>query len=466
MKKKFCNLVVTSRFRILVLVSCFFYCSSLSASVLKKELPTLWNAIVEVLGASGASELTRGWTSDEVKYFRTKIEVHERKILEGVAAKNLYYFHGSDIVGLLGEIESNLWGKRLAAEVNGIFFDENQYARENPGGKKPDGLVYKVDGDTLHILAIMESKIGWPFSFEQFKGYLKAWSSDKITVNSRVYPAKKIFVALEGKAVSLAKFEGRHEELEALLRLTCTKEMCQFKKGKILKNASVQSPIDLHNFRASMREHPLSIDQIFKISRTFLSNHTKHMSNLHPSVKKKLADQLLKHKSKISRSRSKSEPFASESEFRLEVNEFVQRTLQTPKASDAGIGKRLASHMARNNISRPRLVTQYLDSETVLVLSVVGGSLPPLHSMRNHLLQLDSDSPHSVEILKAYLRVYEPKGPFKIMEDLQDPRISSSAPNWKGFFETVDLDKLISLSRLEQDKCKALILKQAYPPAN
>lgn len=94
------------------------------------------------------------------------------------------YVGASRVVGALGEMYlDHYMGEWIKQSPESRFIDSPSYDRRNVDGTRPDGLVVRLDGDSVIVEKILESKMG-PAEYrpDQTYGFGRVWQTIGLTL--------------------------------------------------------------------------------------------------------------------------------------------------------------------------------------------------------------------------------------------------------------------------------------------
>lgn len=376
------------------------------------QLPELWHAAVESLTQPGANDMFRSWTDREVAYLNRKIAFlyGETRDKPGPVLHHEEIFdkYWTTVFGVFGELHGNIMMReRLRYRPGSRYLDELEYRALNADGKAPDGILYLERRGELHILDVMESKMGnATYDREQARGYLRRWQRKGIAVTGTDYDPGRIRlrVPTRGNPLRFIPLEGAGlSDLERITVFVATSEPPD------------ESPL-LHE------PTPFTAGECRDVIFRF--------------IQRLVRGKPIEERSALRVERPAAMPPAVLEDYRQQLDDWVLDHGRFPRSSDEGLGRLLAKRISQRG-SQSRAFLRDLSEEARLVLAMRGGVPAKAPLGRALLAESPLDEARAVrnEVAsgyRAYVMAYgDDLAPLLLSGASTDPR------GWEVFLRTL-----------------------------
>jgi hypothetical protein len=347
-------------------------------AVVARGLPELYQALLAVAGPRATERLLENWCESDVVFYRLK----NHGLLEAALAtatapsvERIFLSFGLRGATTLGEAYGNAFLGKLADESGSLYFDEVAYDAYNPYGRRPDGLLVRIEGPKLLLLQVFESKVGTGgFDRGQAKDYLKTWQQRGIIlpVNGRTRHFAPTQIVLRGpddeeRAIGAVT----NAELEACTTLVATQTHPGF-RGRVL-------PL------------PILAATAQDVTYRWIELLTQG---------RRLAPE--RENFRVPPLETPQEVF----DYQTALRNFLLERLQWPKShGTTGVEHFLARELSRRQ-GQARAFIEDLDDETRMVLASAG-SMPARTSLESRLRKMSPSSPGALSSYHAYRSHFE-----------------------------------------------------------
>jgi len=192
------------------------------------DLPNLYHVFQTYLGQEKSDAILKKWMRPEIKFFLEKIRGLDHSLSNAnwipESDDDLIRRYGSLVFGVLGEAHLNMIARTNYPDLN--LLNELDYDCLNQKGKKPDGLLYTINGKFLVIHRVLEAKLGnGGYNPIQARSYRHEWRKARggisISYHGRVlaFPSDRIHVQLSKKTIPIQKLSQLDlEKITILMR--------------------------------------------------------------------------------------------------------------------------------------------------------------------------------------------------------------------------------------------------------
>jgi hypothetical protein len=181
---------------------------------IERALPRVYRAFVQTIGEQRTHELFAHFSAQDSKFIGEKLSSFlvslEESKYDREKTKLLVKDFGRRINGSIAEaiglsrLREHYKGKpqiRIIDEVQ--FAIENGLHSDSEGRYRPDGLAVEVNGNSLVIHEVMESKLGGLLDFDQVQNWMRQWRRDGLKIDGVVYSPGEIFFYSSPKNIPL-----------------------------------------------------------------------------------------------------------------------------------------------------------------------------------------------------------------------------------------------------------------------
>jgi len=397
------------------------------AALVHAEMPALYDACFQELGATKAEAFFADWELSEIAFLRTKFA----KLLALTdatrpfvpTADRLSLSFQTHIFGCAGEAYGNARMRLALSEVpDSQFLDSHDYDRLNPHGTKPDGVLYRIENDRIIVLRILESKLGSSaWSASQIQGFIKQWSTKGLTV-------------VDSEA-------SRHFGPEAITIRTASGgiPVSSASVDTIRRIAVLVSTRDQPEFPGELARLPMSSSELRSVGLRYIAELRGSRSaapGSHAEPAPQLEGQTLE-------------------DFRKTLEDFMVENRRWPNSTDGVVGEYLIKNIGRRG-GQTKVFLNDIPGYFRHFLTLYG-KLPAMSPLQHQISSLDPENPEAASILRAYIRKYETRV-------LGEPSpihalLVARHPGWQEFFRRHPLESLRVADLVEVNLCLDVLLQ-------